>query len=159
MVAHIESVSTLNEIVSLLAECGLPVSDISSSQPPVFFGMRFEVGLSAVVGLEVFGSVGLLRSLAVAPAYRGRGLGVELVAFAERHAASCGISDLFLLTTTASDFFVHLGFVPADRASAPAAIQATSQFSGLCPASSAFLRKSVAGLTSFKSVALKHGAT
>ena len=147
MVAHIESVSELNEIIPLLAECGLPVSDISSSQPPVFFGVRFESGLSAVVGLEIFGSVGLLRSLAVGPAYRGRGLGGELVAFAERHAAGCGIKVLFLLTTTASDFFAHLGFVPADRSSAPPAIQATSQFSGLCPASSTFLRKSVAGLT------------
>ena len=147
MVAHIELVSELNEIVPLLAECGLPVSDISSSQPPVFFGVRFESGLSAVIGIEIFGSVGLLRSLAVAPAYRGRGFGGELVAFAERHAASCGIKVLFLLTTTASDFFAHLGFVPADRSSAPPAIQATAQFSGLCPASSTFLRKSVAGLS------------
>ena len=68
MVAHIELVSELNEIVPLLAECGLSVSDISSSQPPVFFGVRFESGLSAVVGLEIFGSVGLLAREQIAPA-------------------------------------------------------------------------------------------
>ena len=32
-----------------------------------------------VVGLECYGDVGLLRSLAVSPEVRGRGLGVKLV--------------------------------------------------------------------------------
>jgi amino-acid N-acetyltransferase len=141
MTAHVEAVSELKEIVQHLAECGLPVSDISPSHPPVFFGIRSESILTAVIGLELFGSVGMLRSLAVAPAYRGHGLGGELLAFAERHAASCGVKTLFLLTTTAAEFFIHRGFAPADRSCAPAEIQATSQFSNLCPASSAFLSK------------------
>lgn len=149
MTAHIEPISEIREILPLLAECGLPVSDISPSQPLQFFGIRSESGLVAVVGLELYGSVGLLRSLAVAPSRRGHGLGRQLVAFAERVAASQGVDSLFLLTTTAAAFFGKLGYLPASRSTAPPAIQATLQFSGLCPTSAAFLSKSVAGLTNF----------
>ena len=143
MITNIEPISELKEIMSLLTECGLPVTDILQSEPPLFFGVRSESGLVAVVGLELFGAAALLRSLAVAPAHRGRGLARQLVAYAESVAVSRGVDSLFLLTTTASDFFGKLGFVPASRSAAPPAIQATSQFSVLCPASSAFLRKSV----------------
>lgn len=146
MLAHIEPLSELDVIVPFLADCGLPVSDISQAQAPQFFGIRSGSVLVAVVGLELFGSVGLLRSLAVSPAYRGRGLAQQLVAFIEQLAASRGVDTLFLLTTTAATFFGKLGFEPVSRSAAPPAICATPQFSGLCPASSAFLGKSVAGL-------------
>lgn len=68
MSAPIEPVSALHEILPLLGECDLPVSDLVASQLPLFFGMRSGSGLVAVIGLEVFGPVALLRSLAVAPA-------------------------------------------------------------------------------------------
>lgn len=146
MRARIEAIGELDDIVPLLADCGLPVADISAARAPQFFGIRAESGLVAVIGLELFGPVALLRSLAVSPAHRGHGLAQQLVAFAEQFAASRGVDTLFLLTTTASAFFGKLGFAPVARSTAPAAIQATPQFSGLCPASSAFLSKSVAGL-------------
>lgn len=144
MATRIEPIYELNDIVPLLADCGLPVADISAARAPQFFGIRTESGLVAVIGLEVFGAVALLRSLAVSPTHRGRGLAQQLLAFAEQLAASRGVWTLFLLTTTASAFFGKLGFVPASRSAAPPAIQATPQFSGLCPASSALLSKSVA---------------
>ena len=147
MTTNIEPIVELKDIVPLLVECNLPVADISPSQSPQFFGVRSESGLVAVVGLELFGAVALLRSLAVSPAHRGRGLASQLVAYAESVAACRGVDSLFLLTTTASDFFSKLGFVSASRSAAPPAIQATSQFSSLCPASSAFLRKPIAGPT------------
>lgn len=145
MVARIEQSSNLDEIVPLLGGCGLPVSDIFSSQQPLFFGLCSASSILAVVGLELFGPVALLRSLAVSPAYRGRGLARELVVFAER-------------TTNASDFFAKLGYVPFFRSSAPPAIQSASQFSGLCPASSAFLGKFVAGLTNSSTVSAQKTA-
>ena len=97
----------------------------------------------AIIGLEQFQSAGLLRSLAVSPNYRGRGLAQELVRHVESFAASHGVESLFLLTTTAEAFFRKRGYCPASRLEAPQAIQATSQFSGLCPSSSAFLSKCI----------------
>lgn len=140
---NIEPFSSLDEILPLLTGCDLPVADISVSSPPQFFGFRVAGSVVAVIGLEQFQSVGLLRSLAVSPRYRGRGLAQELVRHVEFFAASHGIDSLFLLTTTAEAFFRKLGYYPASRQEAPQAIQATSQFSGLCPSSSAFLSKRI----------------
>jgi amino-acid N-acetyltransferase len=142
--SDIKPVSEIDEIISLIADSGLPVSDISLSRPPQFFGIRKDASLVAVVGLEVYGLLGLLRSLAVSPLYRGRGLGQELVTYAERFAASQGVSQLFLLTTTASAFFESQGYQHTSRTDAPQAIQTTSQFSELCPVTSTFLSKCVA---------------
>ncbi len=138
---NIEPLSSLDEILPVLTGCNLPVADISVSSPPQFFGFRVAGSMVAVVGLEQFESVGLLRSLAVSPGHRGRGLARELVRFVESFALSRGVESLFLLTTTAEAFFVALGYGPASRQAAPQVIQATPQFSGLCPSSSAFLSK------------------
>jgi len=121
----------------------LPVADIASASPVQFFGIRSDGTLAAVVGLELYPPVGLLRSLAVAPPFRGRGFARALVRFAESFAASQGVETLFLLTTTAERFFLALGYLPASRVVAPEAIQATSQFTSFCPDSSAFLSKHV----------------
>ena len=42
---------------------------------------------------------------------------------------------------TAESFFARHGYASADRDDAPPAIRATREFSGICPASSAFMRK------------------
>ena len=97
--------------------------------------------LRDVVGLELFGEVALLRSLAVASSRRGTGVGSGLVAHAERHARDQGVQSLFLLTTTAEKFFLRRGYTRIPRDEAPAAIKGTKEFSGICPSSSAFMVK------------------
>jgi amino-acid N-acetyltransferase len=143
--ANIEPIPGVEEVVSLLVECGLPVADISPEKPPMFFGVRAERGLIAVIGLELLGEVALLRSLAVAPTARGQHLGHDLVAFAERVAAERGVETLFLLTETAAKFFTKLGYRLTDRSDAPPAVRSTAQFASLCPASSVFLCKAISG--------------
>ena len=143
-IMNIESLSSLDDIFPLLTGCDLPVTDISVLSPPHFFGFRVEGSVVAVIGLEQFQSFGLLRSLAVHPGYRGRGLAQALVRYVESFADLHGVESLFLLTTTAEAFFRKLGYCSASRQEAPQAIQATSQFSSLCPASSAFLFKHMA---------------
>ena len=68
-----------------------------------------------IVGLERFGSVALLRSLAVAAELRGTGVGKALVAAAEEYAQTKNVQTLYLLTTTAADFFARLGYAPLPR--------------------------------------------
>lgn len=60
---------------------------------------------------------------------------------AEARARSHGVQQLCLLTTTAERFFERLGYERADREAAPTAIRGTSEFTSLCPASAAFMRK------------------
>jgi amino-acid N-acetyltransferase len=138
---NIEPIASLDEIISVLTCCDLPVAGIAAASPPQFFGCRVAGAVVAVIGLEQFQSVGLLRSLAVTSSYRGRGLAQELVRYVESFAVSRGVESLFLLTTTAESFFIKLGYRLTSRQEAPQAIQLTPQFSGLCPSSSAFLSK------------------
>ena len=137
----IEPIDRLAEIKHLLSACGLPTADISPSNSLLFFGSHSDAKLVGIVGLEVYGTVALLRSLAVDPTQRKHGLGKSLVDFAEAHAASLGVKSLYLLTTTADALFSRLGYAHASREEAPRVIKATSQFSALCPASSVFMCK------------------
>jgi len=128
-------------VKQLLFESGLPISDITTQHLQHFFGCGSILGLEGVIGLELFGEAALLRSLAVASSRRGSGVGSALVAHAERHARDQGVQSLYLLTTTAEKFFLRRGYTRIPREAAPASIQGTKEFSGICPASSAFMVK------------------
>jgi amino-acid N-acetyltransferase len=92
----------------LLEHSGLPTSDLMSSKPQ--FIVACEGGKILGTGaLERFGSSALLRSVAVAPARRGEGLGRAIVEDLERIARAARITRLILLTQTAQPFFEHQG--------------------------------------------------
>jgi amino-acid N-acetyltransferase len=126
-------------VKQLLSESGLPIEDITTQHLHHFFGCGSGLELEGLVGLELYGDVALLRSLAVASSKRGTGVGSGLVAHAERHARDQGVQSLYLLTTTAEKFFLRRGYARIPREDAPAAIKTTSEFSGICPTSSAFM--------------------
>ena len=128
-------------VSALLREVGLPTEDLEPPSKVRFYGVATELEVLGVVGLELFGEVGLLRSLAVSPKHQSNSLGSRLVSHAERAASESGVESLYLLTTTAERFFERRGYLLADRGEAPNAISTTRQFSGLCPASSAFMVK------------------
>lgn len=139
-IMNIEPLDVDVELEGLLDLCQLPNDDIYAPHLE-FFGIHRANRLVAVVGLETYESVALLRSLAVLPDYRSLGLARRLVSFMEVHAAQQGVQEVYLLTTTASNFFRSLDYQLADRNLAPLSIQQTAQFSGLCPASASFLAK------------------
>ena len=127
----------------LLIEAQLPVKDITPEHLEHFFGAWSGTRLDGVVGLELYQSVALLRSLAVITARQRSGLGAALVSEAERYAAEQGTRSLFLLTTTAKNYFEQRGYLSISRASAPKAIRATAEFSSICPASAVFMVKHI----------------
>ena len=98
------------------------------------------VGVAAV---EPYGTVGLLRSVAVTETLRGTGLGRGLVTAAEDVAAESGIETLFLLTETAAEWFPRLGYEASDRAGVPAALASSPEFTDACPDSAAVFRKMI----------------
>lgn len=91
--------------------------------------------LVGVVGLELCGEHALLRSTAVDPRYRDRGLGRALVERIIAEAEARNIRALYLLTTTAERYFPSFGFVTTTRDSVPTPVRATAEFEGACPAS------------------------
>jgi amino-acid N-acetyltransferase len=123
----------LTEVVALLERCALPTQDLSAAHLEHFTLCRINGRLAGTVGLQVFGDLGLLRSLAVAPEARGRRLGLDLWAHARATAMRSGIRRLYLLTTTAEPLFARWGFLRIERDLLPAAVQATDEFASLCP--------------------------
>ena len=70
-------------VKGLLSEANLPTSDITPEKLQTFFASESDGEVDGVVGLELYGNVGLLRSLVVPPRRRSQGLGSALVAHAE----------------------------------------------------------------------------
>jgi amino-acid N-acetyltransferase len=128
-------------VTRILGEAELPCSDLTPAHLKHFFGCGSTDAPDGIVGLELYESVALLRSLAVSSKCRGRGCGTALVAQAERFAQAQGVREIYLLTTTAQRFFERLGYARVLREGAPAAIQRTQEFSTLCPSESAFMVK------------------
>lgn len=129
-------------VIGRLQECELLTTDLTMSSLANFHvAETVDQRIAGVVGLERAGSKGLLRSVAVAPQWRGCGLGQRLVAHCETAALIDGVSDVYLLTTTAIDFFRRMGYQDLSRTVVPAEITAHRQFHNLCPASARCLGK------------------
>lgn len=131
----------------LLLAAGLPTIDLNAA------AMRdFVIAESADTGAPVLGAVavqphgpdGLLRSLVVATAERGRGLGQHLVSAAEARAQSLGLLTLTLLTESAAPFFARLNYQSIARHDAPPSLLGSPEFQHLCPASSQCMTKRIA---------------
>jgi amino-acid N-acetyltransferase len=135
--------SDLPVVVGLLQAAGLPHSDITPAMLAHFLLASRDGSAIGVVGLEPYGPVGLLRSLAVAPSGRGVGLGAGLTRAIERHARACGVRTVYLLTTTAERFFARLGYRAVPREEVPPAIQATTEYRELCASTSACMARTL----------------
>ena len=132
---------TRSGAMRLLESANLPISDLGDAQLEHFFFIGKATAPIALVGLELHGEHALLRSLVVAPSARSAGVGTALAEHAETHARLQGVRELFLLTTTAEEFFARRGYGRIDRDEAPEAIRTTREFADICPASSAFMVK------------------
>ncbi|KRA54478.1 hypothetical protein ASD77_07705 [Pseudoxanthomonas sp. Root65] len=130
----------LPRILALLTQSSLPTEDLADAMATFLVDER-DGALAGVIGLQRFGQAGLLRSLAVAPAYQGQGIARRLVAALETEARLQEIDALYLLTQTAERFFTLQAFEALPREQAPAALQASAEFHSLCPASAVCMRK------------------
>jgi amino-acid N-acetyltransferase len=95
------------------------------------------------VGFEIYGELGVLRSLAVHPDYQKRGIGQALISDGLKFAKRNGMKTLYLLTDTARDYLVSLGFQETSRDAVPQKILDTIEFSSLCPSTSTCLSMSL----------------
>lgn len=94
-------------------------------------------------GIEIYGDAGLLRSAVVDPDWRGKGVGDALTQDRLRWARERGLREVWLLTTTAADYFPRFGFERAERATAPEAMQRSREFAEACPASAVAMRRTL----------------
>lgn len=119
-------------VLALLRACGLPVDDVREEPGSAQFVWREDGVVVATVGVDVDGDIALLRSLAVAPACRGRGLGRTLTLAAEAHAIAGGADTLVLLTSTARGLVEGLGYRETSRCALGERVAAFRQFAAAC---------------------------
>jgi len=136
------SADELGVIRALLESAGLPTSDLESARPK-FTVVREDGRVVATGALQRFGSSALLRSVVVAEACRGSGLGQMIVSELERQARAAQITELILLTQTAAEFFARQGYRAIERTSAPQDMRASEEFHSLCPSSATCMVKSL----------------
>jgi len=126
--------SDLTAIERLLVESKLPTAGVRESIEHFIVAESSDVIIGAI-GLEVFGDAALLRSAVVDSHSRSSGLGGELIRQVIALAAELGVEKLYLLTTTAENYFPRFGFVRTTRDAVPADVQNSAEFRGACPAS------------------------
>jgi amino-acid N-acetyltransferase len=133
----------LLEVHRLLERHKLPLAGVDEHVQTMLVARDGEriVGTAA---LELYDDAALLRSVAVEPMRRGRGLGRQLIEAALSLAQRHGATTVFLLTTTAERYFPRFGFETIARADVPASVQSSIEFRGACPASAIVMRKHLA---------------
>lgn len=141
---NITQTSDLDSLATILRGCQLPAVDSQSAENHVFFGYYDENTLLACVGVELYGEVALLRSLAVSAPHRNHGIASQMVVHAENFCKSKGVTLVYLLTTNADIYFSKLGYSEVARDQTNDAIKATSQFSAICPRSAKVMLKNIA---------------
>ncbi len=117
----------LDEIEHLLQRAGLTIAGVRDHLDG--FEVAEEEGrIVASAGLEIYGAAALLRSVAVDPAHRNRGVARELVQRLLNRAAGNGAGAVYLLTTTAADYFRRFGFEAIARDDVALVVQASEEF-------------------------------
>ena len=133
----------LRGALELLGRSELTQQDVSEGWGHYFVVREDDGRVVGVAGLELHGDFGLLRSVAVDEDYRGQGLAAALIEAVLQRAQRVGLRSVYLLTTSARDYFARRGFVDVGRDDAPAAIRESWEFKNGCPSTAAFMQRPV----------------
>ena len=132
----------LSIVEDLLFNNDLPIDDIY--EPNIrFLVAKANDKLIGTIALEKYDQFGLLRSLVVEKEYRNEKIGERLINHLLISDFSVGITDLYLLTTTAKEYFVKFGFREVNRIEVPIELRQTNEFVELCPETAIVMHKKI----------------
>jgi amino-acid N-acetyltransferase len=128
----------LPEVSKLLESEKLPTVDLPPNLAQ-FFVEEKDGRVVGSIGLEVYGTAALLRSMAVSASHRNKGIAGELISKLLTEAKAKGIRSIYLITNTAELYFKKKGFVQISKENVERGVLASAEFNGLCPASSSVM--------------------
>ncbi|GGD83350.1 hypothetical protein GCM10011514_54260 [Emticicia aquatilis] len=132
----------VSEVLALLTAANLPTNDIDEGVELFFLEANEQV--IATAGLEIKDKFGLLRSVSVLQNQKGKGYGQLIAQELEAYAKTQHIKQLYLLTTSAKEFFEQkCNYEVVERMNVPLEIQHSQQFSSVCPASAVVMKKNI----------------
>src|SRR4030088_1518625 len=132
---------TRSEVINLLVKNNLPVEDLDESK--TLFALIKNESIIGTGSLEFFGDSALVRSVSIKAEERGKGLGKTINRYLEKIARENGARFLYLLTTTAKEFFTKEGYEVITRENVPGTIKNSSEFSTVCPSSAVVMKKKI----------------
>ena len=127
-------------VLALLRKCDLPETGVVEGISG-FVVAHANGELVGCCGLEIYGSDGLLRSVAVCSRSRKQGIATSLLDDAFTRSIGGRLSAIFLLTTTAQSYFPRFGFEVFPRDRAPDGIRGSWEFQRGCSETAVFMRK------------------
>lgn len=127
--------------IAILQSHNLPTADIDEDK--LLYVLQRAEKIIGTAGLEIFDDCALLRSVSVLNDEKGKGYGRIINSEIENFAKESGINCMYLLTTTAKDFFDRQGYCVIKREDAPETIRQTGEFLSLCPASAILMKKRI----------------
>jgi amino-acid N-acetyltransferase len=127
-------------MLALLAASGLPTAGLMEHLGSAYVARRGG-RIVGTVALELYAGGALLRSVAVDERERRGGLGRLLTERAIDEADARAVPAVYLLTTTAEEYFTRFGFAVVPREQVPDSLRASVEFQSACPASATVMRK------------------
>ena len=129
--------ASLESVRDLLKASNLPFDDLRLDNSLFVRYYDSNKRMVGSGGLEFYSSDALLRSVAVVESERGKSVGDQIISDLLVRANERSIKEIYLLTETAHDFFLHRGFADIERERVPAEVKASAEFTSICPASAA----------------------
>lgn len=132
----------LDGIKRLLVSSLLPSRDVGAANQR--FIVASENGrLLGCAGLQVAGQDGLVRSMAVHWTRRNAGLGSKLHQRLLFEAVLAGVRTLYVVTTTAEDFFAGHGYRKVEAREVPPELRASEEFAAFVPGGGSAMSRTV----------------
>ncbi|HEY2805626.1 MAG TPA: arsenic resistance N-acetyltransferase ArsN2 [Gemmatimonadales bacterium] len=133
----------LPAVSALLEAQRLPLDGVADSIRDYIIAEE-KGAVAGTIGLERYERYGLLRSAAVATGWQGKGVGQLLVERLLETAKACGLTDVYLFTTTAERYFPRYGFKVIPREAVPEPVQRSVEFTSACPSSATVMVREIA---------------
>ena len=130
-------------IFALLAQQHLPLDGLRDHLATTLVARTDGGQIVGSAALEIYPDGALLRSVAIAADRQQRGLGRQLTESAIALARDRQVRAIYLLTTTAEEYFPRFGFERIPRAAVPPGVQTSVEFTSACPSSATVMRKTL----------------
>lgn len=128
--------SEVKKVANLLSECNLSSTGLKNHIHN-FYLAKSSNRIIGSIGLEIHGQYGIIRSTAVLPRHRKKGIGSKLAKKMIDFTKAQGIDALYLKTENEAKFFHYQGFIPISPGQIPGEIKDTDMLAESCCCSSA----------------------
>jgi len=130
----------LETVLTLLRKVNLPELGVIDHFHNFFVALKGD-HIIGCIGIEIYEDIGLIRSVAVHPSSQGHGLGHKLVETIHNFALERNLTEVYLLTETAEQFFLKQDYIVIPREEADPRVKKSIEFTSACPDSAVCMVK------------------